>query len=146
LIRSIDTSVAQVQIEVVIAEVTLNNELDIGVDRFQATVRCGRHDAANGCYVTDGNSPIQLPTVSDVAGGLATNPITSAALAAGTGGLTYFTTFKSLKLDTVIHALASTSKSKVISTPIILTMDNQEADILVGESVPVPVSTVSSLV
>ena len=37
-------------------------------------------------------------------------------------------------------------RGKVLSTPVIQTMDNQEANIVVGESVPVPVSTVSSLV
>jgi general secretion pathway protein D len=51
-----------------------------------------------------------------------------------------------LNLDAVLHALSSTSKGKVLSTPVIQTMDNQEADILVGESVPVPVSTVANVV
>ncbi len=145
LIRSIDTSVAQVQIEVVIAEITLNNELDVGVDVFKRLFESGQTTQTGG-IATDGNAPVELPRASDITGGLATNPVTAAALAAGTGGLTYFTTFRNLKLDAIIHALATTSKSKVLSTPVILTMDNQEADILVGESVPVPVSTVSSLV
>ena len=78
---------------------------------------------------------------------LASNLPTAATLAlAGAGGLTYFTTFRNLNLDTVIHALATTSNSKVLSTPVIQTMDNQEADITVGESVPVPTSQTSSLV
>ena len=145
LIRSIDTSVAQVQIEVVIAEITLNNELDVGVDVFKRLFDAGQTTQTGG-NATDGNAPVELPKATDIAGGLATNPVSAAALAAGPGGLTYFTTFRNLKLDAVIHALASTSKSKVLSTPVILTMDNQEADITVGESVPVPVNTVSSLV
>ncbi len=41
LIRSMDTSVAQVQIEVVIAELTLNNELDVGVDLFSRLEQSG---------------------------------------------------------------------------------------------------------
>jgi general secretion pathway protein D len=138
LIKSIDTSVAQVQIEVVIAEIALNNELDVGVDVFKRLFEYGQTSQTGGS-ATDGNAP------ADLTGELGSN-VTAAALAAGTGGLTYFTTFRNLKLDAVIHALATTSKGKVLSTPVILTMDNQEADILVGESVPVPVSTVSSLV
>ena len=145
LIRSIDTSVAQVQIEVVIAEVTLNNELDVGVDVFKRLFETGQQTQTGG-YSTDGNTPIELPRAGDVVGGLATNPVTAAALAAGTGGLTYFATFRNLKLDAVLHALSSTSKSKVLSTPVIMTMDNQEASILVGSSVPVPQNTVSSIV
>ena len=145
LVRSIDTAVAQVQIEVVIAEVTLNNELDVGVDVFKRLFD-SHETSQTGGNITDGNIPVQLPSAGNSMSSLFTNIPTAAALAGGAGGLTYFTTFRNLNLDTVIHALATTSKSKVLSTPVIMTMDNQEADILVGESVPVPVSTVSSLV
>ena len=141
LVKSIDTSVAQVQIEVVIAEVTLNNELDVGVDLFNRLTRAGEVSTTGG-NSTDGNTPVQLSPMSAIGSNLPT----AAALASGAGGLTYFTTFRNLNLDTVIHALASTSNSKVLSTPVIQTMDNQEADILVGESVPVPTSQSSSLI
>ena len=140
LIKSVDTSVAQVQIEVVIAEVTLNNELDVGMDFFKNLFTYRSITSAGG-NSTDGNTPVTLSNGA----ALASN-VTAAALAGGAGGLTWFTTFRNLGLDTVIHALASTSNSKVLSTPVIQTMDNQEADILVGESVPVPVSTQSSIV
>jgi general secretion pathway protein D len=136
LVKSLDTSVAQVQIEVVIAELTLNNELDVGVDLFE---RLEQHRSiyGTGGNNTDGNTPVQLNSA-------ATN-LTSAALSAGSG-LTYFTTFRNLNLDMVIHALATTSNSKILSTPVIQTMDNQEADIIVGQSVPVPTSQTSTLV
>ena len=48
-------------------------------------------------------------------------------------------------MDAVIHLLASSSKFKVLSTPIIQTLHNQEASILVGESRPVITSTVSDI-
>ena len=144
LVRSIDTAVAQVQIEVVIAEVTLDNALDVGVDVFKRLFDKGQVSSAGGT----GNgkvAPVQLPKASDVMSTVASNLPTAAALA-GSGGLTYFATFQNLKLDAIIHALARTSRGKVLSTPVIQTMDNQEANIVVGSSVPVPVSTVSSLV
>ncbi len=141
LVRSMDTSVAQVQIEVVIAELTLNNELDVGVDLFSRLWKAGEVSGTGG-NSTDGNTPVQLSPFSAIASNLPT----AAALASGAGGLTYFTTFRNLNLDTVIHALASTSNSKVLSTPVIQTMDNQEATITVGESVPVPTSQTSSLI
>jgi general secretion pathway protein D len=144
LIRSIDSPVAQVQIEVIIAEVTLNNELDVGVNVFKRLFDEGQVSQTGGSG-TGGTSPLQLPKASDLTSSLVSN-LPAAAAIAGSGGLTYFATFQNLKLDAVIHALASTSKGKVLSTPVIQTMDNQEANILVGESVPVPVSTVSSLV
>jgi len=140
LVRSIDTSVAQVQIEVVIAELTLNNELDVGVDMFR---RLTQEAVPNtGGNSTDGNVPTQLSPLSAISSNLPT----AAALASGAGGLTYFATFRNLSLDTVVHALATTANSKVLSTPVIQTMDNQEADIIVGESVPVPTSQTSSLI
>ncbi len=136
LVRSIDTSVAQVQIEVVIAELTLNNELDVGVDLFNRLSRAGEYSGTGG-NSTDANTPTQLNS--------AVTNLTAAALSASSG-LTYFTTFRNLNLDAVIHALATTANSKVLSTPVIQTMDNQEADIIVGESVPVPTSQTSTLV
>ncbi len=138
LVRSIDTSVAQVQIEVVIAELTLNNELDVGVDMFKRLFNAGQTSQTGG-NSTDANVPVQLSSLSS-------NLPSAAALASGAGGLTWFTTFRNLGLDTVVHALASSANSKVLSTPVIQTMDNQEADITVGESVPVPTSQTSSLI
>ena len=146
LIKSVDTPVAQVLIEVVIAEVTLNNELDIGVDVFKRLFDSNL--PKNGAVTQTGGTstgtgaqpPVNLTSV------LASNIPTAASLASGPAGLTYFATFQNLKLDAVIHALSTTSKAKVLSTPVIQTLDNQEASILVGSSVPVPVSTVSSVV
>ena len=128
----------------IIAEVTLDNELDVGVNVFKRLFDEGQVSQTGGSG-TGGKSPLQLPKASDLTSSLISN-LPAAAAIAGSGGLTYFATFQNLKLDAVVHALASTSKGKVLSTPVIQTMDNQEANILVGESVPVPVSTVSSLV
>jgi general secretion pathway protein D len=142
LIKEVDTSVAQVQIEVVIAEVTLNNELDVGVDVFKRLFSGAGYTSSTGGNITDGNTPVQLAPLSAISSNLPT----ASSLAGGTGGLTYFATFRKLNIDAVLHALSSTSKGKVLSTPVIQTMDNQEADILVGSSVPVPVSTVANVV
>ena len=150
LIKEVDTSVAQVQIEVVIAEVTLDNELDVGVDVFKRLFNNPSSIYQTGGNITDGNTPLPLSVSqaqSQLYGLSASNLLpTASSLAGGTGGLTYFATFRNLNLDAVLHALSSTSKGKVLSTPVIQTMDNQEADILVGESVPVPVSTVANVV
>ena len=85
LVRSLDTSVAQVEIEVVIAEITLNNELDVGVDVFKRLVG---GTVTTGGNATDGNAPIALPTAGNVASAIGSNAIpTAAALASGPGGL-----------------------------------------------------------
>jgi general secretion pathway protein D len=124
--------------------VTLNNELDVGVNLFKRLFDEGQVSQTAGTG-TGGPAPIQLPRASDLTSALISN-LPSAAAFAGSGGLTYFATFQNLKLDVVLRALSKTAKGKVLSTPVIQTLDNQEASILVGESVPVPVSQVSSVV
>jgi general secretion pathway protein D len=135
MVRSVDTAVAQVLIEVVIAEVKLDGQLDVGVEAFKRAF--GNDPTSIGGYRTgQPNSPFEV--LRD-----ASTNLTALALSSG---LTYFTTFSHLKLDAVIRVLATSSKFKVLSTPIIQTLHNQEANIVVGESRPVPVSTVSSVV
>jgi general secretion pathway protein D len=138
LIKSVDTPVAQVLIEVVIAEVNLDNNLDVEVSAFKRPFQEGQVKQAGG-YIN------KTPTPSDIITSvLGSNTIQAAALPAG--GLTWFLSFQNWKLDAVIRAMSSSSRFKVLSTPIVQTMHNQEADIIVGESRPVPVSTVSSVV
>jgi general secretion pathway protein D len=144
LVRDIDTPVAQVLVEVVIAEVTLKGQLDVGVNLFKRLFDSRSISSTGGTGVGQG-TPVELPKASDVASSVASNLPTAAALA-GTGGLTYFASFRNLKLDAVVNLLATSSRFKVLSTPTIQTLHNQEADIIVGESRPVPVSTVSSIV
>ena len=144
LIKSIDASVAQVQIETVIAEVTLNNELDVGVNVFKRLFDAGQTTQAGASRPDGSTTPIQLPRFGDTISALASNVPGPGAFAAG--GLTYLVSFQNLGLDAVVRALSRTANNKILSTPVIQTMDNQEASILVGQSVPVPVSQVSSLV
>jgi general secretion pathway protein D len=138
LIKSVDTPVAQVLIEVIIAEVQLDGTLDIGVEAFKRQFESGHIDQAGGTRTGQPSSPLNMNDLS----GLVTNfgPL------ALSSGLTYFATFNNLKLDAVIHLLATSSKFKVLSTPIIQTLHNQEAHIIVGESRPIVTSTVADVV
>ena len=135
LIHSIDTPVAQVLVEVVIAEVKLDGRLDVGVEAFKRQFQEGQVIQTGGTRTGQPSAPLDLS-------GLATN-LGPLALSSG---LTYFTTFNNLKLDAVIRLLSTSSKFKVLSTPIIQTLHNQEASIIVGESRPVVTSTVADVV
>jgi general secretion pathway protein D len=134
LITALDQAVAQVVIEVVIAEVNLKGDLEVGMDVFKQVFKEGQAISGGG---TD-----NLPD-------LAPKDLTSEALDVATdlasGGLTYYFTLKNMRLDGVIRLLSSSSKFKVLSTPILQTQHNQEADIIVGESRPVVTSTVSDI-
>lgn len=143
LVNSIDTAVAQVLIEVVIGEVKLDGKMELGVNVLQRVFQGGELKSIIGVGVS-----------SDSSGNLSPNPVNLSSLASGAGlpagaavssALTYYGTFQHLNLDVAIKALASTSKFKVLSTPIIQTMHNQEASIIVGESRPVVTSTISSI-
>ncbi|NQU11122.1 hypothetical protein HQ590_10055, partial [bacterium] len=148
LIKSIDTAVAQVLIEVVIAEVKLDNTLDVGVEMVKRMFKEGQviQTGSTGAGVP-GQPPADLGSLypdTELLGGLAEDAA-PLALAAASGGLTHFLTFKNLKLDAVIRLMSTSSKFKVLSTPIIQTLHNQEASIIVGESRPVITSTVSDI-
>ncbi len=149
LIRHMDTEVAQVVVEVVIAEVKLAGSLEVGVAAIKRLFNKGQvtQTGASGVGVGDQPPPANLGDLGgeELLSGLGSN-IAPLAVSAATGGLTYFLTFQNLRLDAVVRALADSSKFKVLSTPIIQTLHNQEATILVGESRPVPTSTVSDVV
>lgn len=134
LIRDMDTPVAQVLVEVVIAEVNLGGTLEIGVSAFKRLFTEGQVSQTGG-YNTGANAPVDL---SSLATNLAPLFLSS--------GLTYFTTFNNLKLDAVLRLLSTSSKFKVLSTPIIQTLHNQEASIIVGESRPFPSTTIQDVV
>ena len=137
LIKSIDTPVAQVLIEVVIAEVQLDGKLDIGVEAFKRQFDIGQTSQAGGTRTGQPNSPLNLNDIAGLSSNLAPLALSS--------GLTYFATFNNLKLDAVIHLLSTSSRFKVLSTPIIQTLHNQEAHIIVGESRPIVTRTVADV-
>jgi len=64
----------------------------------------------------------------------------------GAGGLSYYLTFFNLNVDAVIRLAATSRDARILSTPVILTTDNTEAKIIVGESRPIVTSTSSSTV
>jgi general secretion pathway protein D len=146
LIGNLDTSVPQVLVEVIIAEVNLGEGLETGVEWVK------RLEKENGMTHTGATSTGKPPNPQDLnslEGELFQQAISNApgiALASLSGGLTYFATFNSLDLDMMVRLLSTDSKFKVLSTPIIQTMNNQEARITVGEQRPVPTESVSDVV
>ena len=92
LIRQIDVPVAQVQIEVVIAEITLNNELDVGVDVFKRLTSAAETSSTGG-NITDGSAPAQLYPLSAISSNLPS----AGSLAGGPGRLDIFRHVSSLE-------------------------------------------------
>jgi general secretion pathway protein D len=146
LISTLDSSVPQVLVEVIIAEVNLGDGLQTGVEWVK---RLEKHDDVTHTGATSTGRPPKPQDLNNLSGELLNNAISNApgiALASLSGGLTYFATFNGMDLDMMVRLLATDSKFKVLSTPIIQTMNNQEARITVGEQRPVPTEAVSDVV
>ncbi len=135
VIRSLDIPRAQVLVEAIIAEVTLDTARELGI-QWQATSNLADGDGIIGGtnFGTGGNN-----ILSQVF-----NPIGSPnAVAPGPGlnlgylaGTTSILGNEILELGAVLRALSTDSDSNVLSTPSVVTMDNAEASISVGQEVP----------
>ena len=121
IIKGMDIQLDQVLIETVVLQVTLKNEISTGID----WVKRIDFDKQNYRYNLSGgggrNTPTDLSILTDV--------VSNAVTASAKSGLQYFATLKDLNLDAVISASKSDNATKVLSSPILLTVDNKEATI-----------------
>ncbi len=146
LIRELDTPVSQVLVEVVIGEVNLNGTLEMGVEFLKRMFSSGSVQMTGSSVASPGSvPPVNLQSITgELLSGLGSNAA-PLALSAATGGLSYFATFQKLRLDAALRLLQTSNRFKVLSEPTILTLHNKEASIVVGESRPVPTSTVADI-
>ncbi len=173
VITNLDRPKPQVLIKVLFAQVTLDNDSDIGVEgnyHFNvgsapiSSLLTTAVSAATGATTsgstttTSPSSTITTTRTNPVTGGTTTTVTsnvpystnTSGTAGPGTNfGLSSATTGGFFTLDTkyataTLYALAQKGKVAVLSRPSILARNNQEAVILVGQSVPIPNGNVIS--
>lgn len=129
VIAQLDIRRAQVLVEAIIAELSANNSSQLGVNFFANGAEQNRPIA----YTNLGGATQQLATTA--AAVAAQNP-SGASLSSGlslalgrfgTGGVDF---------GFLLSAIASDSDNNILSTPTLVTMDNQEAEIVVGQNVP----------
>ncbi|WJW75179.1 type II secretion system secretin GspD [Thiohalobacter sp. IOR34] len=127
VIRQLDVRRAQVLVEAVIAEVTADKAAELGV-QWRATEDTSGSGGIGG-------------TNFDVTTSI--NTVTQNPLATGNGlSLGYFEGTTSilgndiLNLGALVKVLASDSGSNILSTPTLVTLDNEEAEIVVAQNVP----------
>jgi len=134
VIRQLDIRRAQVLIEAVIAEVSDETANELGV-QWQFPIGDKAH-AIGGTNFT-GNSPGNN-ILTATAGLNQSNP----AITVGNGlNIGYFDTIsiggkRLLSLGALVSALRSDGKNNILSTPSVMTLDNQEAMIKVAQEVP----------
>ncbi|SES66559.1 type II secretion system secretin GspD [Pseudomonas graminis] len=124
-IKRLDNAPLQVQIETRILEVKLTGELDQGVQWYLGRLA--------------GNST--STTVANTAG-------SQGALGGGGAGLgatdSLFYSFVSTNLQVAIHALETNGRTQVLSAPSLVVMNNENAQIQVGDNIPISQTTVNT--
>lgn len=116
-ILHLDTKPLQVLIEATIAEVTLNDELQYGVEFF----------------LSSGNNSV---TLSDISTG---------AVASNFPGFSYLFS-GSARNQVILNALSAVTDVRVVSSPHLMVVDNKTARLQVGDQVPVATqSSVSNI-
>jgi general secretion pathway protein D len=128
-IDRLDVRPAQVLLEVLIAEVSLGNATQYGINWRLFTQELVTGDSTRGITGLVGG-----PNFGD-----------SALGSLGGLGLRVVSMGASVDVRAIIQALASRTNVKVLSTPRILALNNEEARILVGSEVPFTQSTRTGL-
>ena len=141
VISKIDIALSQVLIEVVIIEVDLGDQFKMGIDWLQRSMIAYNEKQGGGRRAFMAYSGAdRVGTDAEIKDAAGINKISDNTTGKGSG-LTYYFTFFDYNIDMVLNMLSSTSQAKILATPIILTTDNKEAKILVGEKRPIVTST-----
>lgn len=128
VIRQLDIRRAQVHVDAVIAEITQGKDAALGI-QWRGTNELSGNGAIGGTNFTTGGKTINT---------IATNP-----LAVGDGlSVGYFegtaeifgTEF--LNIGVLLQALAADNSTNILATPTLVTLDNEEAEIVVAQNVP----------
>ncbi len=123
VIEQLDIRRAQVLVEAIIAELSANNSSQLGVN-FAVDGTDSNRPAA---YTNLGGATQQLAGTIASGGSVLANGLSLALGRFGSSGVDF---------GFLLSAIASDSDNNILSTPTLVTMDNQEAEIVVGQNVP----------
>jgi len=134
-IRQIDRPQRQIAIEATIAEVTLNDQLNYGVQFFLASRKGSISNTIPGVSPT--NSGLDLPaTAVDVAAGQLLGRVLP--------GFNFLVGSENSP-RVILDALHGVTNVKVLSNPSLVVLDNQAATLQVGDQVPFSTGTATVL-
>lgn len=117
VVKQLDVKRKQVFVEAIVAEVSFNKSSDLGIE-WQST----------GDRFSPGGEITAGTDFSDISGGLALGFINEFIVNAAGAVVP--------DLEVILRALRSDSHTNILSTPNLLTLDNEEAEIVVGQEVP----------
>jgi general secretion pathway protein D len=126
IVEQVDIRRAQVLIEALVVEVSDDIANDLGVS-WIATQR-------GTTFGTDGKNAA-VNTLGNLDLGKVTNSTTGRVSYVPGAGVT-LGYFDNGDLQAAVRALSATTKANILSTPTIVALDNEEAELLVGQNVP----------
>ncbi|HEV8641848.1 MAG TPA: type II secretion system secretin GspD [Methylomirabilota bacterium] len=127
-IKQLDRQPRQVLIEVLVAEITLTDDLRLGIDW---AIKSGSYRVAQSAITTAPTAAIVSPSRE--------LPVPGAPLGLPAGGLTAFA-FQSDRFFALLNAFASENRVNVLSNPHVMTSENKKAVINVSNSIPIVTS------
>lgn len=135
IIESLDIRRQQVLVEAIIVEITGTNAKEIGIEWMYQADDAGFGGFTSGGAMTSVGAPalnlLDNPGDSTAIGALASGITAVKAPVFGIGRLG-----KNVDFLSVLKLLQTTESTNILSTPSLLTTDNNEASILVGQQVP----------
>ncbi|MFC1524714.1 type II secretion system secretin GspD, partial [Thermodesulfobacteriota bacterium] len=136
VIRQLDIRRAQVLIEAVVAEVSTGKSADLGVQWRALSDTDGGGVIGGTDFTSDFSNPA-APTGGGI-NALSVNPmgVSSGFNLGYFNGTSTILGKEVLNLSALVSALSSDADTNVLSTPTLVTLDNEEAEIVVGENVP----------
>ena len=136
VIRQLDVRRAQVLVEAIIAEVSSEREAQLGIQWI-----FDGHKSDNPVGIINFGSPSITSIASSILSAREGN-VNLATLGDpfGTGAAVGFGRFNSdsFNFGALVRALQGDGNTNILSTPTLMTMDNEEADIFIGQEVSIP--------
>jgi general secretion pathway protein D len=130
VIRQLDIRRAQVHVEALIAEITNSAQAALGV-QWQSTQNTDNKGAIGG-------TNFSIPGVPSI-GAVATDPLSNVGRGLTVGlidGTRTILGTEILNLGALITAVAGDTNNNILATPNLVTLDNQEAEIVVAQNIP----------
>jgi general secretion pathway protein D len=142
VIRQLDIRRAQVLVEAIIAEVSSQRQSELGIQWI--------FDGSGGDnpvgVINFGSNPISGIAATIAAAQASTGAVTNFQDPFGQGANVAFGRFNSdtFNFAAVLKALEGDGDTNVLSTPSLVTLDNEEAEIFIGQEVSIPSGSFSS--
>jgi len=127
IIEQLDARRAQVYIEALIVEVDASKMAEFGVQWGALAGNATTPSALGTTFATGGNNLANQAAARLAPGGVPIAP---------SNGLNLGFLSRKIGLGALVHALQADSKSNILSMPNLITLDNDEAKIVVGQNVP----------